>query len=686
MTIVVANNPPLSRRLLALLALCITCGGLPVMAQPSGEGPPPSPDQTVVPLHIMEQGGEVGAEFDTVYGRDRNIGDTASFRNTGFMEYIRYRMRATIYRPDVLEIDSDVKLGLLQQSINNSGLSGDEQFSQGDNHTGVGDYNLMLSFFKNYPLAFSIRANRERTPVMELFTDRFLVDRRDYGATMRWTNKLFPMELSVGQSRYREWGFESATDSRSKYLDYTIRNAVGNWMTSELNYRYNNYHQQFNAEAFPADIHQRLHLQSNDVNLLNTVYLQPDHRSYLASTLHYFDQHGSDPQTSLNWEERLQLQHRDNLSSYYLFNYLRDHLHGDTLNTYRAEAGVDHKLFESLGEHLDLHWRQSDFANATEREFGPTARLDYHKSLPWGSLAMGYSGTVERVEHEGGGGVILIHREALTMRTGVSTFLQHPGVIVSSIVVTSEDRLTTFFEGFDYEVVLQGNRVALRPLPFGRLNGGQTVRVDYNVEFTGDISFTSADQDFNINYDFAKYLEGLSLYYRWHNLSTSGAPANDFSILRFRDNLAGFSYTWRGFTWREEYEDYHSTFGSYNQILSQVEGLHAIGNQLRWGWNAGFRKIDYKDGERPPGQQFENALFAGTMLRGTIRTHGYWEVQAQARKETGQFDETLLGVMSKLGFHWRKAKLELGVRAEERKQIETERDRFGMFLQFSREF
>ena len=457
-------------------------------------------------------------------------------------------------------------------------------------------------------------------------------------------------------------------------------------MNTELNYRYNNYHQIFRTEAFPGILHQDFHLRSNELNLHNTIFLDPSHRNYLESTLRYLHQDGTDSMRDLNWQERLALRHSDNFSTYYLFNYLHDHLTGETVDTYRAEVGADHKLFDSLVKHLDLHWRKSDFAGASERQYGVTGRLDYRKRNPVGTLSLDYRATLDGIEHRGDSGVLLVHQEALTMRAAGNNFLAHPDVIVSSIKVTSQDRLTSFIEFFDYNVIVQGNRIALRPTVFGRITDGQTVLVTYNVGFTGHLNYSSANQDFNANFDFERYLTGLSLYYRWHQLSTDDAPTNDLSILRFTENAAGFAYTWRWLTWREEYDRYRSTFGSYDQILSQVEGLHAIGSRLRLGWHAGVQRLNYRDGKQPLGPDESNAVFADAVLRGTLRTNGYWELKAEGRRETGQIRETLWGVLGKVGLHWRKARLEAGVRAEEQSRPRTERDRYGVFLQISREF
>lgn len=667
-------------RLLAWVFLILACCPHPAPARYAF-----APEQPVAPFCITEQEGELGTEFYYLSEQEKSGGQSIDFSNRSFEEYLLYRLKGYVYHPRFLEIDSSIKLGLLQQSLSNSGLTNDN-LSNGSSSTYLDTYNIFLSFLKEHPLSFSLFANHSRDAVMELFTDRVMTDSQGYGGTVSWKNHLFPMDLTASQTQFKEWGFESFSDSTMKNMDYTVRNAIGKLMNTELHYHYQDYTQSFGADTGQFNIKQLTNLESQDVNLLNTIYLDPSQRSYLSSNLRLFEQSGTQQLTTYYLQERLNLQHTRNFRTYYMFNYLQNRLQEESVDSWRGELGLEHKLFESLESHLDLHWRQSDFAGASERDVGPTARLGYLKQTPWGALSMGYGHTLEQVERAGNSGVRPIRQESLTLHRGVSNFLSNPDVVDSSIRLTGQNGLDTYNEGFDYELLHQGNRVALRMLAGGRISDGQTVLVDYDVAFTSNIHFLSDDQDFNINYDFAKALDGLSLYYRWHDLAARNAPVSDMSILTFTDQLAGMAYHWRGLTWREENEQYQSNFSNYDQLLSQFEGLHEIGSRLHLGWRAGFQATNYQGHDLPPGLNYDNALFAGVTMRGAIRTNGYWEVGAEARQETGQLHETLFGVLGKLGMHWRKTSVELGVRAEQRQRFDDQNDHLGVFLQFSRKF
>jgi hypothetical protein len=134
----------------------------------------------------------------------------------------------------------------------------------------------------------------------------------------------------------------------------------------------------------------------------------------------------------------------------------------------------------------------------------------------------------------------------------------------------------------------------------------------------------------------------------------------------------------------EEYETYDSNSDSYDQIRSQIEGSHRLNSWLRLGWRAGLLLVDYAD-DIGPGDDHSKILFAGTTMGGTFRNNGYWQVEGRARKEMGRTEETLLGLVGKLGFRWRKMRLAFGGRAEQQKRFDNSRDRFHVFLQIARD-
>jgi len=229
----------------------------------------------------------------------------------------------------------------------------------------------------------------------------------------------------------------------------------------------------------------------------------------------------------------------------------------------------------------------------------------------------------------------------------------------------------------------------MRLVPGGGITTGQTVLVDYEVGVQSDVSYMSVEQDFNFRYEFARRLEGLAVYYRYHDLKPRGANLDTPSILSFDDQIVGAELAWRAATLTEEFESYHSSSSSYNQWTSRIEGYRYFENRVKWTWNAGLLMVDYKDGSGGSNGHDGNSsqtIFAGTALSGVFRNSGYWQLEARINRETGRTEETFGGLLAKIGWRVRKVKVEAGARFEERTRFDSTQDRYHVFLQVAREF
>ena len=642
-------------------------------------------DMPVTPFRITDISGRTGIRFDYLSeSQKRNGSDDIQLSNRSFQEYLLYRLRGYVYHPLFLDFRTNFKIALLQQMVDRSGTSGDLG-GDGSSNSFLYGYDVYLHFLKEHPLSLMLFANKDRSAVIQIFSDRQLIDTERWGAVLNWKKDPFPMNLSVSRTRLQEWGADSRSESTNTLIEYIVRNELKKRIYTELRYRYLDYEQDFRASNPQIDIKRQTELRTHDISLINTIYLTETRTSYLNTFLRLLKQSGTQEHSGFQWQERLHLRHSPSFQTYYLLGYITNRFDSTEVRTWRAEAGLDHRLYQSLESHLDVHGRWVKFNGYTENEYGVTGRLNYRKHTPWGYLTAGYGLTLDEVERSGRVSRITIVDESLTMRDGFTVFLSKPGVIADSIQVSDTSGFIFYDEGFDYEIEVRGNRTGLRLSPAGRIGDGDTVLVDYDLTRTQDVNYISANQSASIRYDFERFVPGLAVYYRWQDLAAHGAPSgDDFTILEFTDQVAGFRYRWRWLTWTEEYETYRSNFSNYDQLLSQLEGSHRLSNNIRMGWQAGFLAIDYKDSH--PDSSYSNSAFGSLMLNGRMRRNGYWEVEARARKETGLTEETLLGLAGKMGFQWRKLHFEAGARAQQRKRFDSERDRMQVFMELSREF
>jgi hypothetical protein len=454
------------------------------------------------------------------------------------------------------------------------------------------------------------------------------------------------------------------------------------------------YEQTFQASNRLIDIDRSTNLRSHDLSLINTIYLNENHGSYLHSTARYFRQSGDQSHETINWQERLQLRHTPNFSTYYLANLLENRFRNSTVRTWRGEAGLDHQLYRSLRSHFDVHGRWVDYDQASEDLTGVTARFDYRKRTPLGHLTAGFGQTYDQINRSGSSSDRPVIGEALVLRDGVTVFLSQPQVDQNSIEVLSSDRTITYVADFDYEVIRINERTGLRLRAGGRLADGDSVLVDYATDID-QIDYMSSNRNYYIRHEFKteneyknafeQWLQGLALYYRRRELRALDTPDNsNLTILELTDWAAGLDYEMRWARLNTEYERYRSNFSNYDQLGMRLEGYHRLNDQMRLGWHTGWTHVTYLDDMID--QDYSNSLYGGLSLDGRMAQSGYWTLEGRARKETGQIDETILGLIGKMGWRVRRLKVEAGGRIEQRKRFESTRDRMQVFLQVSREF
>lgn len=637
----------------------------------------------VTPFQIIERKGEVG--FETEYyteKQSRDGGDTIKFNHSYFQEYVQYQVRGYSYHPRFLDFRAKIKLGMTQQNYSREGSNDDDDGSSNESLYG---YDIFLNFLKEHPLSVSVYANRDRRAVLQLFTDRQMVETENYGMNMNWKRGPFPMDISVGRHEFREWGFDSETESRTDFFQWNIRNNIGERVNSEIRYRYQDYEQDFEIDGPNIDTSRRTELKSHDLSFNNTVYFDQKRRSYLNSYLRYFEQTGTQELENLYWQERLNMQLTERLRTYILGSYLQNKFEESDVETYTAEAGIEHRLFESLEEHFDVHWRRTEFDETEETVYGATGRLNYRKRTGWGYLTSGVGLTVDEYERTGQSGDQRIFDEPITMSLNFTSFLAQNNVERSSIVVTDINNQTIYTEGFDYIIEERDGRTGLRLLAGGLLNDGDSVLVDYDVDIESDLQYTSFDQNFYIRHDFERVIPNLAVYYRYRDLSTSGAP-EEANVLEYTSHLAGFTYRWKDLTWTEEAEQYESNFSAYDQLKSQLDGNHHVWRSVRAGWNVGYLMIDYDNEVEDPRGDSSDILYASAHVNGRVKRNGFWELTARARDEQGRTEETLWGVLARVGLRWRQVRIEAGARVEEQERFDSTRERVHGYFSIAREF
>jgi hypothetical protein len=631
---------------------------------------------------VEETEAEVGIEYQYFGQKIERRGEgRIRYSNNYFQEYYEGKARGYVYHPRFISYATRLKLGLAQQRLSRTGPGVDSYVSEDDRLLG---YDLRLDFFKEHPVSGTVTARKDERILMGLFVDRYLVRTESYGGTVRWSNKVVPMDLSYTHNDIEEFGADSHSTTRSDIIEYNAHNNIRDRIRTDLQYRMQSYDRRFTANTFSGDVDRESELDSQDFQLTNRINLDAKRRSFLRSLFRYHEQENNTDLKTYFWQERLQWQHSEALRSYVTGSFQRSDYPDRTVDTYRGEAGLDHDLFQSLKSHFDVHGRHTDYGQMDEDRYGVTGRLSYRKTTALGTLTAGYARTLDRVERSGEAGTEEILDEEITLRASDPVFLDQQDVIESSIVVTDRDNEVVYTENFDYEVVNQGGRVGLRLLPGGLLDEGDDVLVDYRVDAESDLKYLADDQDAYVRHDFDRYLRGLSLYAHrhdsWaHNIESS----RDAEIMEYTDQTAGLRQQWRDFAFTSEYQDFSSDSGGFEQWRNQLEGSHHLGSDINWGWNAGINQTRY-DEDDEDGSDSSRYLFAGTHVDGRIARKGFWKLEARTMNESGRTDRTINGIIARVGYNWRRLTMEAGARFEQYNVEETDRDRVQLFVSLKR--
>lgn len=622
---------------------------------------------------------EIGMEYQ-FFGETirRSNGGRIRYSNHYIQEYFAGRANGYVYHPRLATFSSGIKLGYAHQRLNRSDGDTDEQTSSNDALLG---YDVRVDFLREHPFSGTLESSRDERILMGLFVDRFLVKTDSQRGTLRWNRPGLQMDATATHSTLEEFGAVSNSRTVSDTLAYNLHHQVGRGINTDARYTLQRYDRRFRADTANGDIDNESTLESQTAQVNNRIDLMPDRRATLRSTVRLHDQSNNQDLRTYFWQERLQMRHTEDLRSYALASAQRSEYRTRTVDTLRGEAGVDHDLFKSLKSHLDLHGRRTDYGEVTETRVGPTGRLNYRKNTAAGVFSAGYARTLDYVERSGGTASNEIIDESIVVTIATPTFLENAQVVASSIVVTDTENQVTFVEGFDYEVVPEGQRTGLRVLPGGLLEDGATVLVDYRVEVDGDLSYIADDQTVNVRHDFQRYVPGLSLYAQRHDLMARSVESEtDPRILEYVDQSAGLRQAWRAYAFTAEYQQYDDDLGGYDQWRTMVEGNHRLSPRIGLGWNAGYTSTNYDTQTTTDFEDCSRYYFAGGHVDGTFGRNGFWRLEERSVHETGRTDQTVNGVLARVGFDWRRLSVEGGGRYEIYDYADSERDRTQVFV------
>ncbi len=527
-------------------------------------------------LEITDFGGHI--DF-IVRHRDRELksktGDskTAS-EETIFEESIGLETEGYVLHPNILEFGLGGLFGLVQEDFSDE-IDGRKRESSQDGD--LYEFDVDARFFKKRSWPVSVYAQRRRGLVPRPFLPSLETTTTSYGMTWQYVNKKTPLSLQVSHTdaELSPLLIGAGEEEDGRQINTEVRFEAGYNFSDDNAVSLLYKHESVDEEPF------KIKYDADEITLSHRLAFGSEKQHRLRSELNFLDQRGTIDIDRARWREDLHLEHSDTLESRFRLEAL-DRTRGNRSpdvppveeRSFYITGTLRHQLFESQTSQVQLFARRQEFEPDLEiTRYGGLATVSYRKTNRWGVLHANYGFRVEHNDHDGSTRTNEVVDETHMFRDPQPITLGNRNVIVGTIMITAEDRVTPYHRGIDFSIQTIGNRVEIMRFPGGRIADGETVLVSYLFEFGGAFELDTISHDFGIRQDFDF---GLTPYYRfeWQDQTLSpkratGAIAEDITA-----HIVGVEYEKESLRFFAELEDRESTINPFESTRLGASYTH----------------------------------------------------------------------------------------------------------------
>ncbi len=495
--------------------------------------------------------GEVEAVVEHRTDEQESGASRRESRSNVFEERVRVRTHGDIYHPDFLDYDIMVGGGLAQQHIDSDDVSG---WSTDE----LSEYAASAQILRSKPYSATLNANKSQDLIPRQFLGPLRADRQSEAASVFVREGAWPMLFQYSTSETSQDGFNSFAPDFFAREDERFRYSVDRdfGKLSHLHFDFDRTEARQESVGAVVDTDTDTYTLSHDYTFGNN----EQHR--LDSLFNYVDQGGSFEYENLRLQERLKLQHTPDLLSKYDVQYAQFDREMLSSEQIRGQAGLEHRLFDSLVTNVDAFISETDLGNEGDlSQYGGILGLNYKKTNPWGILFGSYSANFIRSEQTGGAGKGAVVGEAHTATDLIPIELDRSNIDISTIQV--RDAGGNFFqEGDDYTIFQSSGRVFLNAIVVGgtippNFTEGQAFFVDYEFFIEPERDEDTFRQSFTLR---ERFQNGLSLYYGFRmqeeditSTLTEVVP-DEYTV-----HTVGADYTHKGLFLAAEYSEEDST-------------------------------------------------------------------------------------------------------------------------------
>lgn len=354
--------------------------------------------------------------------------------------------------------------------------------------------------------------------------------------------------------------------------------------------------------------------------------------------------------------QSLELQHLASLSSRYRHTLSFTRSIGGTILQNSASASVLHRLYSSINTNIGVAGSYSTLEDGKTYTFSVSGGISYTKKIPLsGRLHVGYTRgySINDLQIEATERAVVNERHVFI--GGFPIRLNERNVLVSTIVVFDERGELIFEEGEDKDYIIRiiGDYIEIHRTPFGRIQEGEVVLVDYHFLTLPSMRYSTNSNVFTAGLNFGWL--SLSYHVNRHDQDLlAGDPQYISSLQDLFTRAAQLQVTVRGdnagtslFAERKFYE---STSLSFKAVDVRYGFFLKLLRSLTFSNNFSFSLLNHNR------ENLEIKVYA---IRGELRwrpsrsflLQGYGKYRL--RKETIQADESNLEFGGSIQRFWR---------------------------------
>ncbi len=462
---------------------------------------PKAAAQALSDLHLGRWGGSLEMGYGTERQQLRSADGSPEVSSTLRRTQERLTVRNDGFNfidPGFVSGSLSLTFGLLQDRLNSEGTTSSR------NATLTG-YGFDTTLFGALPYNASLYANRNETFLTQPF-GRSDVDLENRGLVLRlredsplrdWGIPYFSGSVRAEQQHMKE---NTTSVLGQSFSRDELRNTIGfsgrkGFQTSDLDFGYE-------LSDVSNSVFQAGNFRSQTANLNYSLDFGQSLNRRSDTRLFYYSRSGEFPFSVLNANERIQVDHLQNLSTIYQYQFGRTDAPLGATTTHSGLFGVRYRPYRDLDANMDASKRHQELPTGTREADAGQLALQYHHDLGGKGTVFGRaSGRYELDDNRLAASQVSVTDEGQTAPTplgaGAGFLLNQPFVLASSIVVfdTRGGARIATAPGTDYELLPEGDLTRIVPLPTSAIiQPGDPLAVSYVYELDPSVKYSTTTQ------------------------------------------------------------------------------------------------------------------------------------------------------------------------------------------------